>query len=89
MDAAPTGLAWADALLAELERHVASNGGPIRLDKWFRLRRDEALLLHRAALVERGVLLHDSRGELHYPDSALRNALIRCGPSASGVAWTL
>ncbi|HEX5494671.1 MAG TPA: GPP34 family phosphoprotein [Mycobacteriales bacterium] len=75
-DATPTGLVWADSILANLERHITSNGGPISLYKWYRLRGDEALLLHRAALTERALLLRDFRGELHYPDAAVRNALI-------------
>lgn len=76
LDTTATGLAWADALLAELERHEAARGKPVSLRTWFRLRRDEALTLHRDALVGRTVLLPDHRGDLHYPDAALRTTLI-------------
>lgn len=72
LDLTPTGLAWADDLLAELERlanpprrHMPSDTGgtasrsrPISVYKWLRLRGDKALLLHRKALTERRVLLH-------------------------------
>ncbi|MGW5360126.1 GPP34 family phosphoprotein [Actinopolymorpha pittospori] len=72
LDLAPTGLAWADDLLAKLERRAASRrrhrasdvapaasqSEPIRLHKWLRRRSDEALLLHRQALTARRVLFH-------------------------------
>ncbi|MFF4616467.1 GOLPH3/VPS74 family protein [Nonomuraea jabiensis] len=72
LDPAPTGLAWADELMAELERlgnsrrrlmpfataRTSSESGPVSLDKWLRLRGDKALLLHREALTERRVLFH-------------------------------
>lgn len=95
LDLAPTGLAWADDLLAELERlaasrrrHTASGVAPtgsqrkpIRLHKWLRLRGHDALLLHTKALTERSVLFHSpgfrpGDEERHYPDVAVRNALI-------------
>ncbi|WP_220270237.1 GPP34 family phosphoprotein, partial [Marinitenerispora sediminis] len=76
LNTSPTGLAWGDALLAELEHHVTSNRRPIGVHKWYRLRGNEALLLHRAALIERFVLMHDFSGELLYPDPALRDGLI-------------
>ncbi|GGO60610.1 hypothetical protein GCM10012289_00880 [Nonomuraea cavernae] len=72
LDPAPTGLAWADELMAELERleksrrrlmpfataRTSSESRPVSLDKWLRLRGDKALLLHREALTERRVLFH-------------------------------
>lgn len=95
VDATPTGLAWADELLGELERHssswwrlpfpgmppTGSEGGVVALDKWFRLRGDEALLRHRDALTERGVLIpspgfQPGQEERHYPDPTVRNELI-------------
>ncbi|MEV0589864.1 GOLPH3/VPS74 family protein [Nonomuraea cavernae] len=72
LDPAPTGLAWADELMAELERlgnsrrrlmpfataRTSSESRLVSLDKWLRLRGDKALLLHREALTERRVLFH-------------------------------
>lgn len=77
LDAAPTGLAWADDLLTELEVRTAAKGGPISLYKWIGSRRSEAFSLHRAALTDRGVLRHSEQADRDYPDAALRNTLIR------------
>ncbi|MFG2025924.1 GPP34 family phosphoprotein [Streptomyces sp. NPDC048825] len=86
LDTGPTGLVWADALLAELQQHCsASEHGRVRLHWWFR-RHHQAFSLHRAALAERGVLRPEpgertglSRfpaSQRHCPDRALRDALI-------------
>jgi hypothetical protein len=85
LDTSRTGLAWADELLAELERRCASEHGRVILRQWLRQRR-EAFSLHRDALAERGVLRHKPGRhsglfrffgrERYYPGSAARNALI-------------
>lgn len=92
LDSAPTGLAWADELLAEVERletrrmpfaaaRTGSETRPVSVGKWLRSRGDKALLLHREALTERRVLLHSPgrpviKKERHHPDPAVRNELI-------------
>ncbi|MET8008228.1 GPP34 family phosphoprotein [Nonomuraea glycinis] len=95
VDSTLTGLAWADELLAELERRgrsrwrlvlfdtrrTSSESGAVGLDKWLGLRGGEALLLHRDALTERGVLFRSpgfrpGQEERHYPDPSVRNELI-------------
>ncbi|MGI5121967.1 GOLPH3/VPS74 family protein [Marinactinospora thermotolerans] len=90
LDLAPTGLAWADGLLAELERLAASSrNGPIRLRTWLRQRGGEALRLHRRVLVERNLLFHHPGfvpGEdgHHYPDVAVRAMLVSRLRAATG-----
>ncbi|MBV2366458.1 GPP34 family phosphoprotein [Streptomonospora nanhaiensis] len=81
LDTTPTGLAWADGVLAELARLAAAEGGPVRLRTWLRQRGDDALPVHRQALIARAVLFHSPGAtseddERHYPDVAVRNSLI-------------
>lgn len=76
LDTTPTGLAWADGILAELERRTTAEGESLDLREWLLLRGEDAFLHHRSALLDRTVLLHDHSGELHYADAALRNAFI-------------
>ncbi|MEU8397943.1 GPP34 family phosphoprotein [Nonomuraea sp. NPDC048892] len=88
LDATPTGLAWADELLAELETAARQRGGtatdsrrePISLRQWLKRRGDRALLLHRDALTGGGVLFHSpgsgpDQEERHHPDPGVRDAL--------------
>jgi len=84
LDAGPTGLVWADALLAELHQHCsASKHGRARLHRWFG-HRPQAFSLHRDALAKRGILLPQPGGptglfrtrQRHYPHHVLRDALI-------------
>ncbi|WP_326689016.1 MULTISPECIES: GPP34 family phosphoprotein [unclassified Streptomyces] len=92
LDARPTGLGWADALLAELQQSCsASEHGRVRLYQWFR-RHQEGFSLHRDALAARGVL-HPKPGghtglfrarQRHYPDRVLREALIAEARAACG-----
>ncbi|MDJ1133908.1 GPP34 family phosphoprotein [Streptomyces iconiensis] len=80
LDTAPTGLDWADRLLEKLELHAAPDGGAIRVHEWLQLRSREGVFLHRDVLSERGVLRHVPGGRVtrqrHYPDAALRDALL-------------
>lgn len=76
LDLTPTGLAWADGLLAELGSLAASRSKPIRLPTWLRQRGSNALYLHRQALIERGVLFPSEDHELHYPNPSVRDVLI-------------
>lgn len=69
LDAEPTGVAWADELLAELDA-----AAPVKASRWVRRRRKDASALHREALLGRGLLR--SRRRRHYPDEAARDALI-------------
>ncbi|MEV0056400.1 GPP34 family phosphoprotein [Saccharopolyspora shandongensis] len=93
LDALPTGLGWADALLAELAQGSAADGGSVRLRHWVRRRGRTALALHRSALVERGLLRRDPgkgfagifRGERHRPDLAARGVLLAAVQSAIGL----
>lgn len=84
LDPSPTGLDWADGLLAELQRHsAASNDGRVSLHWWFR-RYQQGFAQHRDALAARG-LLHPKPGgpsglirrrQRHYPEHVAREALI-------------
>lgn len=81
LDATPTGLDWADALLAEVRRHcAASEHGRVGLHWWFR-RYQRGFALHRDALAARG-LLHPKPGGLfrgkrrHGPEHVARESLI-------------
>jgi hypothetical protein len=86
LDTSRTGLPWADELLADLEGSRASWQGRLPLTSWLRQRRRQAFTLHRNALAEQGVLRHTPgarfvpfrifKPERHYPDPAVRNALI-------------
>lgn len=89
LDLTPTGLAWADDLLAELGRlatpkdrttSAPAPSRPIALHKWLRRRDDRAFLLHREAMIERNLLYRPGSPsedeERHYPDIAVRNLLI-------------
>jgi hypothetical protein len=86
LDTSRTGLPWADELLADLELRRASGQGRLPLKPWLRQRRRQAFTLHRNALAERGALRHTPgarfvpfrifKPERHYPDPAVRNALI-------------
>ncbi|GGK78361.1 hypothetical protein Sme01_23010 [Sphaerisporangium melleum] len=94
LDLTPTGIGWADDLLTELGRlsapeghpasdptRTASPSRPILLQRWLRLRGDRAFLLHREAMIERGLLFYSpgfrpEHEERHYPDAALRTMLI-------------
>lgn len=71
LDRTPTGLAWGDEVLAELDHRSvlpgdpaagpapeASPTRPVSLQEWLRLRGDRAFLRHREALIERGLLVH-------------------------------
>jgi hypothetical protein len=75
-----TGLVWADEQLAGLERSIALDRRPVTVYRWLKQRRRGAFLLHREALVRRGLLRHVPGRflgrERHYPDPAVRNALI-------------
>ncbi|QUQ66609.1 GPP34 family phosphoprotein [Kutzneria sp. CA-103260] len=79
VDTGGTGLAWADALLAELASHGVEHG-KIVLAKWLRRRRG-AFSLHCATLVQRGLVRHESVRRLfgaearYLPDTAVRDAL--------------
>ncbi|AXK34747.1 hypothetical protein DVA86_20920 [Streptomyces armeniacus] len=93
LDTTLTGLAWADALLAELgEQCAASGGSRVRLNRWFR-RHHGAFALHRDALAARGLLRPGGRAGLftsrlrHHPDPGLREALVAdVGAARSGQA---
>jgi hypothetical protein len=86
LDTSPTGVPWADELLADLERHRASGQGHLFLLPWLRQRRRQAFTLHRNALAERSVLRHTAgarfapfrifKPERYCPDPGVRNALI-------------
>jgi hypothetical protein len=92
LDTSPTGLVWADDLLAELGRRCASGHERIVLRQWLRQRRG-AFSLHRDALAEYRVLHHKPGRhsglfrfigrERYYPDSVVRNALITTVRAAS------
>lgn len=93
LDTGPTGLLWADGLLAELrQRCDAHKSGRVRLNRWFR-HRDQAFSLHRDALAGRGLLTPVRgkgaariRGNRHHcPHPGLRNALIAEIRAAEGV----
>ncbi|MFF5717518.1 GPP34 family phosphoprotein [Streptomyces buecherae] len=75
----PTGIGWADTLLAELHQ-AAAGDQPLNLLRWLRRRRRVALSLHRAALTDRGLLRHEPRGllrkERYHADRDARNALV-------------
>jgi hypothetical protein len=58
VDREPTGLGWADALMADLAGFAAERG-KIVLSKWLRQRRD-AFPLHCNALAQRGLVRHES-----------------------------
>ena len=84
LDTGPTGLVWADEVLAELrQRCSASKHGHVRLHKWFR-HRHQAFSLHRDALAGCGVLLRRPGGptglfrarQRFYPHPVLRDALV-------------
>ncbi|KAF4408501.1 hypothetical protein CRI70_19720 [Streptomyces sp. Ru87] len=79
LDTEPTGLVWADRLLAELDPSV-SGPAPVSVYRWLRKRRRAALPLHRQTLTERGALRRRPgallRRERHYPDPVARNALV-------------
>ena len=94
LDTGPTGLVWADVLLAELQQHCsASEHGRVRLNWWFR-RHHQAFSLHRDALAERGVLRPEPGGRTGLirvpgrqrlcPDPVLRDALIAEVRAAGG-----
>lgn len=75
-DASPTGLAWADEVLAGL----AQSGGTVVARKWV-LRRTISFLLHRDALAGRGLIRHVPasglfRRERSFPDRAAREQVI-------------
>lgn len=76
LDLTPTGLSWADGLLAELGSLTVSRSKPTRLSTWLRRRGDEALYLHRQALIEHGSLFPSEDHELHYPNPSVRDVLI-------------
>lgn len=80
LDPGPTGLDWADALLAELVQATATAPQPVTARRWLRRRGSAALSLHRAALAERGLLHHrpaaSFRKERYHPERGARNALI-------------
>ncbi|MEV7007350.1 GPP34 family phosphoprotein [Streptosporangium sp. NPDC051022] len=80
LDTGPTGLVWADELMAELGDRSASERGPVTVKRWLRQRGRKAFTLHRTALTARGVLRRRSGGllgrERHYPDTAVRDVLI-------------
>ncbi|MBC3993741.1 GPP34 family phosphoprotein [Streptomyces sp. AC563] len=80
LDPEPTGLGWADALLAELVQATATAPKPVTARRWLRRRGSAALSLHRAALTERGLLHHRPgalfRKERYYPERGARDALI-------------
>lgn len=88
LDTGRTGLVWADELLAEPAFRSASENKPIALSRWLRQRGREAFSLHRDALTDRGVLRYKPGGflgrERHYPDLAVRNALINEVRAAHG-----
>ncbi len=76
-----TGLTWADDLLSALHTRTATLvPRPLTVTRWLRERGREALALHTTALTERGVLRHRPGALLtrtrHYPDPALRAALL-------------
>lgn len=94
LDSGPTGLAWADELLAELQQHGSAAGhGRVRLPGWFR-RHHQGFSLHRAALAARGVLrprpgrhtglFRFPARQRHYPDHVVRDALIAEVRAAAG-----
>ncbi|MFH9728876.1 GPP34 family phosphoprotein [Streptomyces sp. NPDC017260] len=74
-----TGLAWADALLAELEV-CTSEPEPVTLRQWLRRRGGAAPAPHREALTERGHLLHKPSRlpgrDRYHPCTATRAALV-------------
>ncbi|WP_369199547.1 GPP34 family phosphoprotein [Streptomyces sp. PU-14G] len=78
LDTTATGLPWADEVLAELGHFPVSDGGRISIRRWLR-KRSEAFPLHRAALMERG-LLHQRSGVLARkrcaPDQAAHDPLV-------------
>ena len=76
-----TGLTWADDLLSAVGTRAAQLAPrPLTVTRWLRERGREALALHTAALTERGALRHRPGTLLtrtrHYPDPALRAALL-------------
>lgn len=73
LDARPTGVAWADGLVTELERSGAA-AAPVKASRWVRRRRKDALALHRETLLGRGML--QSRRWRRYPDERARDELI-------------
>jgi Golgi phosphoprotein 3 (GPP34) len=75
LDTRPTGVAWADALLVELERRGAVEA-PVGATRLVRRRRKDAMALHRESLLSRGVLQSHGRRWRHYPDEGARNALV-------------
>ncbi|MFG2846367.1 GPP34 family phosphoprotein [Kitasatospora sp. NPDC048296] len=76
----PTGLAWGDELVAELEGDRAAAHKPMPVHSWLRRRSRAALALHRNALVEHGLLSpgHSTilRRPRYHPNSAVRDELI-------------
>ncbi|MGW0210331.1 GPP34 family phosphoprotein [Streptomyces sp. NPDC003233] len=56
----PTGLAWDDELVTELERDRAAAQKPVPVHRWLRRRSQAAFALHRDALVEHGLLSPDT-----------------------------
>ncbi|MGY1434953.1 GOLPH3/VPS74 family protein [Streptomyces reniochalinae] len=78
LDTTATGLAWADEVLAELSRFPVTDEQRIGVRQWLKQRR-HAFPLHRAALMERGVLGERSGflgGKRRAPDQTTRHALI-------------
>lgn len=79
LDSRPTGLGWADELLADLAARPGSKPRP-PVHRWLRERSWAAFVLHRDALVARGLLVRGHskvlRAERHYPQAAHRDALI-------------
>ncbi|AOR30931.1 hypothetical protein BFF78_07595 [Streptomyces fodineus] len=76
----PTGLAWGDELVTELERERAAARKPVPVHRWLRRRFHAALVLHRNALVEHGLLSpgHSTilKRPRYHPNSRVRDALI-------------
>lgn len=75
LDHRPTGVGWADGLLAELGRSGGA-AGQVKATRWVRRRRKDALALHREKLLERGALRSRGRMRRPCPDEAARDALI-------------
>jgi hypothetical protein len=93
LDTGRTGLPWADDVLAELQRRSVSEPRGVSLVPWLGQRRD-AFPLHRAALVERGLVRHKPNRhsglfrvfgrEQFYPDPMAHQALIDTVRAAIG-----
>ncbi|RCG26727.1 hypothetical protein DTL70_06660 [Streptomyces diacarni] len=79
LDISPTGLPWADEVLAELSRFPVSREGWINIRQWLRERRRHAFGVHTAVLMERGVLRQRSGvlgGKRCVPDEGVRGAVV-------------